>query len=406
WYENNEEFMCKMTNCTQSIINDKYNWYCGSLTCTCVPNSAFCGGPGKVVDLSGPISQANGDFSFGCDGNTSNCNAQFSFLNDLFPTGLELPTCNFGECAFPTDNPELKKVTIRNDLTMGEKVGVGLLAGLAFLGVSGLVWSAIMQYRAKRTPAPPPRKGATITFNHISYLVKGKSILVDITGTAPSGQIMAIMGPSGAGKSSLLDIMHGKSKSGIVKGTVMVDGHLLPASILRSLIGYVDQEDLLMPALTVRETLMFSAMLRLPESVSIAEKKKRVEEVLSTLGLMHCAETRIGGFGKRGISGGEKRRVSIGVELVTSPSVLLLDEPTSGLDSFNALSVVRTLADLAHKHGKTIIFTIHQPRSDVYTLFDNVLVLAGGATLYCGPGSGASAHVRNMGSPCPDGYNM
>ncbi|KAI8618592.1 P-loop containing nucleoside triphosphate hydrolase protein [Chytriomyces sp. MP71] len=214
------------------------------------------------------------------------------------------------------------------------------------------------------------------------------------------------MGPSGAGKSTFLDILAGKTKAGNVTGTVQFDGVVVTSDMQRNLIGFVDQEDVLMPALTVRETLLFSAQLRLPESIGYAEKLRRVEEVMATLGLSHVANTRVGGHGKRGISGGEKRRVSIGVELVTSPSVIVLDEPTSGLDSFNALSVIRTLSDLAKVHKKTVIFTIHQPRSDVYTLFDKVLVLSKGSLLYFGSGSGAATHFRRKGRPCPEGYNM
>ncbi|KAJ3349265.1 hypothetical protein HDU83_000648 [Entophlyctis luteolus] len=157
---------------------------------------------------------------------------------------------------------------------------------------------------------------------------------------------------------------------------------------------------------------MFSAQLRLPESVSRREKRARVEEVMATLGLTHVADVRVGGSGgggrsaRRGISGGEKRRVSIGVELVTSPAVIVLDEPTSGLDSFNALAVIRTLSDLAHKSQKTVIFTIHQPRSDAYILFDQVLVLSKGEPLYFGPGKEAAAHFKAKGYPCPHGYNI
>jgi len=127
---------------------------------------------------------------------------------------------------------------------------------------------------------------------------------------------------------------------------------------------------------------------------------------MEQLGLTHVANTRVGGNGTRGISGGEKRRLSIGVELVTSPAIIFLDEPTSGLDSYNALSVVTTLKTLARDHRKTIIFTIHQPRSDVYILFDEVLLLADGGHLYCGPAANASEYFKNQGFSCPEGYNI
>lgn len=157
--------------------------------------------------------------------------------------------------------------------------------------------------------------------------------------------------------------------------------------------------------MTVRETLLFSANLRLPESVSPKEKHQIVDKALQSLGLSHIANSRIGGNGIRGISGGEKRRVSIGVELVTSPSIIFLDEPTSGsvtsnptgLDSYNAYMIISTLANLAHKEQKTIVFTIHQPRSDIYKLFDDVLVLAKGKTVYNDEGSQAAITMSMEG---------
>lgn len=189
-------------------------------------------------------------------------------------------------------------------------------------------------------------------------------------------------------------------------GEILVNGKKRNENKFRSMAGYVDQEDLLLDTLTVRETLMFSAQLRLPESVPYTEKLSTVDRTLEILGLSHVANSRIGGGGVRGISGGEKRRVSIGVELVTSPSVLFLDEPTSGLDSYNAFMVVKTLTSLARDAGKTIIFTIHQPRSDVFQLFDDVLVLTKGNVLYFGAASTAASYLESKGMSCPLGYNI
>ncbi|KAI8621918.1 P-loop containing nucleoside triphosphate hydrolase protein [Chytriomyces sp. MP71] len=214
------------------------------------------------------------------------------------------------------------------------------------------------------------------------------------------------MGPSGAGKSTLLDILAGKDKRGMVAGVLTHDGVLVTPNDVTRVVAYVDQDDLLLPSLTVRETLYFSAKLRLPESMTSKEKMTRVDEVLDTLGLSHVANSRVGGFGMRGISGGERRRVSIGVELVTSPGILFLDEPTSGLDSFNAHAVIEALHTLAHVHQKTIIFTVHQPRSDMFSMFDQVIVLAAGSILYAGRGAEAAAKLKQEGTPCPDGYNM
>ncbi|RKO93672.1 P-loop containing nucleoside triphosphate hydrolase protein [Blyttiomyces helicus] len=214
------------------------------------------------------------------------------------------------------------------------------------------------------------------------------------------------MGPSGAGKSTLLDILAGKMKKGALTGSVLIGGKQLGTRQMRRVSGYVDQEDFLFPTMTVRESIAFSAHLRLPESIPHDEKERRVDKALVQLGLVHVANSPIGGRRKRGISGGEKRRVSIGVELVKSPSILFLDEPTSGLDSYNAAVVVRTLVDLAHVHGKTIVFTIHQPRSDLFQLFDDLLLLAKGRVVYFGPGSSATDHCISLDKPCPPQFNI
>ena len=138
------------------------------------------------------------------------------------------------------------------------------------------------------------------------------------------------MGASGSGKSSLLDILAHRAKKGIVDGTTLLNGRVVSAAEMRRVSGYVDQEDTLMSTLTVFETVLYSALLRLPRSMSEAEKTARVMGTLEELGIAGISGKRIGGSGKRSISGGEKRRVSIACELVTSPSILFLDEPTSG----------------------------------------------------------------------------
>lgn len=142
-----------------------------------------------------------------------------------------------------------------------------------------------------------------------------------------------------------------------MSGDVLINDSVCPNDFLfRRISGYVDQEDIHLPMLTVREVLEFSACTRLPESVSYAEKMARVETVMKQLGLSHVADSRVGDSLKRGLSGGEKKRLSIAAELVTNPSILFVDEPTSGLDSFNAYQVVQTLANLATEHKKTVRF--------------------------------------------------
>ena len=176
---------------------------------------------------------------------------------------------------------------------------------------------------------------AALQFSDLSYtLPNGRVVLESITGSVKPGEIMAVIGASGAGKSTFLDLLARKSKQGVVGGDVRVNGKKFADAKYRRVVGFVDQEDTLMGTLTVYETVMYSALLRLPREMSYADKKVRVLETMNELGILAIRDSRIGESGKRSISGGEKRRVSIACELVTSPSILFLDEPTSGSSSF------------------------------------------------------------------------
>ncbi|GLT68017.1 hypothetical protein SLA2020_402810 [Shorea laevis] len=209
-------------------------------------------------------------------------------------------------------------------------------------------------------------------------------ILKNVNCEAKPGEIMAIAGPSGAGKTTLLDILAGMIPPSRVSGHVFVNEQKMDAREFRRVSGYVTQDDALFPLLTVRETLMYSARLRLHGGFKMAAA--RVRDLLKELGLEHVANVRIGGEGesRRGISGGERRRVSIGADLVHDPAVLLLDEPTSGLDSTSALHVALLLKSMAMDHGKTIVLTIHQPGFRILELFDQILLLSNGTVLHHG----------------------
>jgi ABC-type multidrug transport system ATPase subunit len=239
-------------------------------------------------------------------------------------------------------------------------------------------------------------------------LPKQKQVVLEgIQGSVGPGQVLAIMGGSGAGKSTLLDILARKNKSGVVSGDILVNGQFMDYKKYRSIIGYVDQEDTLMDTLTVYETIMYSALLRLPRKMPLSAKKRRVQETMMELGIIGIANRRVGSSGNRGISGGEKRRVSIACELVTSPSILFLDEPTSGLDSYNAYNVIECLIGLARDYRRTVIFTIHQPRSNIYALFDQLILLAKGRLIYSGPAQQAVIeHFSELGYECPMGFNI
>jgi ABC-type multidrug transport system ATPase subunit len=171
-----------------------------------------------------------------------------------------------------------------------------------------------------------------------------------------------------------MDILSMKNKSGRISGQISINGHPLTAAFKRQ-IGFVDQHDVLMPTLTVIETIMFSALLRLPKSLTMAEKTQRVLSVLHELQLAHIADSRVGNELTRGISGGEKRRVSVGMELVTQPRALFLDEPTSGLDTYNADLLVQILLDLARARGTAVILTVHQPRENIFARFNRLLLI-------------------------------
>jgi len=182
----------------------------------------------------------------------------------------------------------------------------------------------------------------------------------------------------------------------------MINGMESTPSMMKHSSGYVLQHDNLLPNLTVWETLMFVSHFTLNDNEE--SKEERVQAVIDRLGLSHVTETRVGNADVRGLSGGERRRVSIGVQLVNAPSILLLDEPTTGLDSFAAHNLVLLLKRLAG-YGVTVVITIHQPRSDMFRLFDGITILSTGEVVYCGPARSMVDHFVNMGYPCPTYVN-
>ncbi|XP_053471707.1 broad substrate specificity ATP-binding cassette transporter ABCG2b isoform X2 [Ictalurus furcatus] len=252
--------------------------------------------------------------------------------------------------------------------------------------------------------------GPTLTFQNISYVVSDsrgpcrkrtpeREILKNVSGIMKTG-LNAIMGATGSGKTSLLDVIAGrKDPRGLRSGQVLVDNKVV-TSELRLISAYVVQDDILMGTLSVRENLMFSGHLRLPRhQYSTAEKEKKVTSVLRELGLEDCADTKIGTEFLRGVSGGERKRCSIGMELMTSPSLLFLDEPTTGLDSNTANSIVALLHSLS-RSGKTIIFSIHQPRYSIFRLFDHLTLLHKGECVYAGPANETIQYFNDMGYEC------
>lgn len=231
-----------------------------------------------------------------------------------------------------------------------------------------------------------------------------KKLLDNLEGFAAAGRLLAIMGPSGCGKTTFLDLLAGRVSSGVVEGQIAVNGQPKSKRTKR-LMAYVMQEDTLIGDLSVRSNLYYSALLRLPRSMPLKEKKKKVEQVIEELGLSDCANTIVGTPLRRGISGGQRRRVSIGMELITDPSILLLDEPTSGLDSKSAASVVEILLKLARDRNRTIICTIHSPSSHIFQMFDDLMLLSRGKLIFCGPREGALLFFSKQGMKVPQHTN-
>ena len=213
------------------------------------------------------------------------------------------------------------------------------------------------------------------------------------------------MGASGAGKSTLLNTLTFRHSEGLkVSGTRRANQQLLTPASLTALAGYVQQEDLFIPSLTVKEHLLFQARLRLEASLTTSERERRVEEVLGQVGLTRLAGAIIGDLKLKGISGGEKKRLSFAAELLSNPSVLICDEPTSGLDSFMATNIMELLREFS-RLGKTVVCTVHQPSSQIFTRFDSLLLLAEGRTAYLGPASRTKQFFAGLGFPCPEDFN-
>eukprot|EP00658_Telonema_sp_P-2_P061738 TRINITY_DN5040_c0_g1_i12.p1 TRINITY_DN5040_c0_g1~~TRINITY_DN5040_c0_g1_i12.p1 ORF type:complete len:610 (+),score=130.43 TRINITY_DN5040_c0_g1_i12:203-2032(+) len=246
--------------------------------------------------------------------------------------------------------------------------------------------------------------GVTLEWKGACFQVPSRQILKGITGAVEPGRLLSIMGPSGAGKSTMLNLLAGRLPRDGVSGSIRVNGREIDPVDFRSQVAYVMQEDALFATQTPREALEFSAALRLPKSISRAERSDLVDDMLVELGLVKCADTFVGSVRLRGISGGEKKRTAIGIELISQPQILFLDEPTSGLDSFAAYNVVKLLRQLA-QCGVTIVCTIHQPSSEVFALFDDVMLLADGQLVYHGTCSRMLPYFAHHGWECKPNYN-
>jgi ABC-type multidrug transport system ATPase subunit len=240
-----------------------------------------------------------------------------------------------------------------------------------------------------------------ITFCGLTYSVETKDgtkvILNSLDGCFVPGRMCALFGPSGCGKTSLMDVLSGRKNSGTITGAVRFDGAACDQRDLKHICGYVEQFDNLVEDLTVEQMLRYTAELKLP-ALSAADRENRVEEVIQLMQLQGCRSTIIGGALATGVSGGQKKRVNIGLALITRPPILFLDEPTTGLDSAMANEVVGIMSFLASQ-GRTVVSTIHSPTASAFSLFDDLVMLRKGRLVYGGPcGEAASTYfVKEVG---------
>ncbi|CAE6475830.1 unnamed protein product [Rhizoctonia solani] len=470
FYDGVEQFYCQAGGCKQTVGNDTTDWACESLKCRCRPGTAFCGAQ-KNTDLSTVLNSLSGSLTVSCTTSSASCAFKQSLLQALFGSGgLGLSNCVFGECVRQSVVDSALGIAPEVTTAGGESLSGGVIAGLAVIGVIVLAvailvaWGCLLQRRARATRNEkqtasgrrvgvewknvyyvvyPSGSGSLLPFGGLrrrnavpvgstsvvelhdlegsggekplpslpssANHVKSKTLLSGLSGSVRPGQMLAILGPSGAGKTTLIGILAGRS--GAMGGRVSGDvGFTIDGGEGRVKVGFVDQTDVLPPNLTVIEALLFAAKLKLPESTPPAEKLARVEHVIRQLGLSEVAHSRIGGNTERGLSGGERRRVSIALEIVAGVEVLVLDEPTSGLDSVSAANVARVLAELAHdpENPVAVIASIHQPSSRLYHQFDQILLLSRGEQVYFGPGG--TAPVRSLESRgargMEEGYNV
>lgn len=446
WIDQVESFYCGLDSCIfqYDLTNNVTHYSCSNAYCKCVPGTMLCGANGSIDIGEFLTEEVTGPGQFTCSLTDRNCKFNEPAMDDLILQIFGDPqidlSCRSGECLHYSEIPGYKSPADKiNDTWQGKLVLALTLVGVVFLAMITILYiSKSPLFREKfdndnsnnrygyiQLPVNGENsdidrqnflrndKSFALTFENISYKVtslsnnqKEQSILTGISGVVKPSEIMAIMGGSGAGKTTLLDILAMKTKIGKLSGNIKLNGHLINRKDYKDMIGFVDQDDFLLPTLTVYETVLNSALLRLPRFMTFDQKRQRVLRVLEELRIMDIKDRLIGNDFARGISGGEKRRVSIACELVTSPIILFLDEPTSGLDASNANNVIDCLVRLTQLYNRTIVLTIHQPRSNIFNKFNKLVLLSQGEMVYSGDTIRINEFLYNCGYKIPSNYNI
>lgn len=244
-----------------------------------------------------------------------------------------------------------------------------------------------------------------LSYRGLNVSVGDKHILKNLNGDIEPGKMTCLLGASGAGKTTFLNLVSGRISGPpyTISGEFVCNGYKIDPKVFRKHTAYVMQEDAILATVTPREAINFSMALR--TNYDGDERKLRTQKIIDSLKLNKCADSLIGNELIRGISGGEKKRTSIALDLVTKPSVLFLDEPTSGLDSYGAYNAMRIVKNLS-RQGCSVVSTLHQPSSEIFHLFDNVIVLHEGEFIYNGSVTELDSYLESVGYPCPKGYNI